>query len=63
VGHVVGILGAFLGGRLPGLVGISVRDGSFTFGGLSAAFVGAVIVLVAFRVFSNRRRRLRHSHI
>jgi uncharacterized membrane protein YeaQ/YmgE (transglycosylase-associated protein family) len=56
---VVGILGAFLGGWLAGLVGISVRDGSFTLGGLIAALVGAVIVLVAFRVFSNRRR-VRH---
>lgn len=59
---VVGILGAFVGGWLAGLAGISMRDGSFTFGGLIAAFIGAVILLVAFRVFSNRRR-VRHSHI
>ena len=58
----VGILGAFVGGWLAGLIGISVRDGSFTFAGLIAALAGAVILLVAFRVFSNRRR-VRHSHI
>jgi len=54
---VVGIFGAFLGGWLAGLVGISVRNGSFTFGGLIAAFVGAVILLFVFRVVSNRGTR------
>jgi uncharacterized membrane protein YeaQ/YmgE (transglycosylase-associated protein family) len=52
---VVGILGAFLGGWLAGLVGITVADGTFTVGGLVAAFVGAVILLVVFRALTSRR--------
>ncbi len=51
---VVGILGAFLGGWLAGLVGISVDTGTFTVGGLIAAFVGAVILLVVFRALTSR---------
>jgi uncharacterized membrane protein YeaQ/YmgE (transglycosylase-associated protein family) len=51
---VVGILGAFLGGWLAGLVGMPVATGSFTVGGLVAAFVGAVILLVVFRALTHR---------
>lgn len=52
---VVGILGAFLGGWLAGLVGIPVSTGTFTVGGVVAAFVGAVILLVVFRAMTKRR--------
>ena len=52
---VVGILGAFLGGWLAGLVGIKVDTGSFTIGGLLSAFVGAVILLAIFRAITSRR--------
>jgi uncharacterized membrane protein YeaQ/YmgE (transglycosylase-associated protein family) len=51
---VVGILGAFLGGWLAGLVGIPVSTGTFTIGGLLAAFVGAIILLVVFRADTHR---------
>ena len=51
---VVGILGAFLGGWLAGLVGIRVSTGTFTLSGLLAAFVGAVILLVVFRALTHR---------
>ena len=51
---VAGILGAFLGGWLAGLVGISVSPGTFTVGGIVSAFVGAVIVLVVFRAVTSR---------
>jgi uncharacterized membrane protein YeaQ/YmgE (transglycosylase-associated protein family) len=51
---VVGILGAFLGGWLAGVVGIPVSTGTFTVGGLLAAFVGAVILLVVFRALTHR---------
>jgi len=51
---VVGIVGAFLGGFLASLVGISVATGSFTIGGIVAAFVGAVILLVVFRAVTSR---------
>jgi uncharacterized membrane protein YeaQ/YmgE (transglycosylase-associated protein family) len=51
---VVGILGAFLAGYLAGLVGLPVATGTFTVGGLLAAFVGAVILLVVFRALTRR---------
>jgi uncharacterized membrane protein YeaQ/YmgE (transglycosylase-associated protein family) len=51
---VVGILGAFLGGWLAGLIGMPVNTGTFTVGGLLAAFVGAVILLVVFRALTRR---------
>jgi uncharacterized membrane protein YeaQ/YmgE (transglycosylase-associated protein family) len=51
---VVGIVGAFLGGWLAGLVGIPVSTGTLTVGGLVAAFVGAVILLIVFRVATSR---------
>jgi uncharacterized membrane protein YeaQ/YmgE (transglycosylase-associated protein family) len=51
---VVGILGAFLGGWLAGLIGMPVDTGTFTVGGLLAAFVGAVILLVVFRALTRR---------
>ena len=51
---IVGILGAFLGGFLANLVGIQVDTGSFTIGGLLAAFVGAIILLVIFRALTQR---------
>jgi uncharacterized membrane protein YeaQ/YmgE (transglycosylase-associated protein family) len=51
---VVGILGAFLGGWLAGLVGIPVSTGTFTVSGLIAAFVGEVILLVVFRAVTSR---------
>jgi uncharacterized membrane protein YeaQ/YmgE (transglycosylase-associated protein family) len=51
---VVGILGAFLGGWLAGLVGIPVSTGTFTVSGLIAAFVGAAVLLVIFRALTHR---------
>jgi len=51
---VVGILGAFLGAWLAGLVGLGVDMGSFTVGGLLSAFVGAIILLVVFRALTHR---------
>jgi uncharacterized membrane protein YeaQ/YmgE (transglycosylase-associated protein family) len=51
---VVGIAGAFLGGWLAGLAGIPVSTGTFSVSGLLAAFVGAVILLVVFRLVVRR---------
>ena len=56
---VAGILGAFLGGWLAGLVGISVSPGTFTVGGLVSAFVGAVILLLIFRAVTSRGKLVR----
>jgi len=54
---VAGIVGAFLGGWLAGLVGIPVSPGTFTVGGLVSAFVGAVIVIFLFRAIAPRVMR------
>jgi uncharacterized membrane protein YeaQ/YmgE (transglycosylase-associated protein family) len=51
---VVGILGAFLGGWLASLVGLPVATGTFTVGGILAAFVGAIILLFVFRALTHR---------
>jgi uncharacterized membrane protein YeaQ/YmgE (transglycosylase-associated protein family) len=48
---VVGILGAFLGGWLAGLVGIDVTNIVVE---LLVAFVGAVILLALFRMVTRR---------
>jgi len=48
---VVGILGAFLGGWLAGLVGIAVTS---TLALIIVAFVGAVILLAIFRLVTSR---------
>ncbi|HXC78005.1 MAG TPA: GlsB/YeaQ/YmgE family stress response membrane protein [Candidatus Acidoferrum sp.] len=53
---VVGILGAFLGGWLAGLVGIKVATGTFTVSGLLTAFVGPVLLLIIFRAVTGRGR-------
>lgn len=49
---VVGILGAFLGGWLAGLVGIAVTS---TLVLIIVAFVGAAILLAIFRLITSRR--------
>lgn len=54
---VVGILGAFLGGWLASIAGLSVSSGTFTVGGIVAAFVGAVILLAAFGAVTHRGMR------
>ena len=48
---VVGIVGAFLGGWLAGLVGIGVTS---LFALAIVAFVGAVILLALFRLVTSR---------
>lgn len=50
---VVGIVGAFVGGWLAGLVGISVTNVLML---VVVAFVGAVILLVIFRAVAGRGR-------
>jgi uncharacterized membrane protein YeaQ/YmgE (transglycosylase-associated protein family) len=48
---VVGILGAFLGGWLAGLVGVSVTNIVLE---VLVAFVGALILLTIFRALTHR---------
>ena len=51
----VGIVGAFLGGWLAGLAGISVSSGTLTLGGVVSAFIGAVILLLILRALTTRK--------
>jgi uncharacterized membrane protein YeaQ/YmgE (transglycosylase-associated protein family) len=49
---VLGIIGAFVGGMLASLFGVTVRG---FFGTLIAAIVGATLVIVAYRALMGRR--------
>jgi uncharacterized membrane protein YeaQ/YmgE (transglycosylase-associated protein family) len=53
---VVGVVGAFVGSWLAGLVGIKVATGTFSVSGILAAFVGAVILILIFRAVTGRGR-------
>jgi uncharacterized membrane protein YeaQ/YmgE (transglycosylase-associated protein family) len=48
---VLGIVGAFVGGHLFGLLGMPPSDGLI--GSIVTAFVGSVVVLVVVRLFSS----------
>ena len=50
---VLGIVGALVGGFLAGLVGINA-DGGFT--GLIFSVIGAIILLFAYEMITNKRR-------
>jgi uncharacterized membrane protein YeaQ/YmgE (transglycosylase-associated protein family) len=49
---ILGIVGAFVGGMLASLFGVTVRG---FFGTLIAAVVGATLVIVAYRAIMGRR--------
>ena len=51
---VIGILGAVLGGWLAGLLNISIGFGIF--GQIAVAFVGALILLILWRLLFGRRK-------
>ncbi len=51
---ILGILGAFFGGWLAGLVGFSIGYGIF--GRIVIAFIGAVLLLLIWRVIFGRHR-------
>ena len=46
---VVGIIGAFIGGWLVSLFGVDVIAGSFTWGGVLTAILGAVVLLAILK--------------
>jgi uncharacterized membrane protein YeaQ/YmgE (transglycosylase-associated protein family) len=50
---IVGIIGAFIGGFLLNAVGVSGVTG-FNIWSIVVAFIGAVVLLAALRLFSNR---------
>lgn len=57
---LVGIVGAFLGGFIFGLMGQAGVTG-FNLYSLVVAFVGAVVLLVIVRLLFGGRRRMNHS--
>jgi uncharacterized membrane protein YeaQ/YmgE (transglycosylase-associated protein family) len=50
---IIGIVGAILGGFLGSLIGLG-RVESFDFGGIIIATLGAIILLVVYRMVSKR---------
>jgi uncharacterized membrane protein YeaQ/YmgE (transglycosylase-associated protein family) len=57
---IVGIVGAFLGGWIGGLLGIGggdINDGNFSLTGLLLSLVGAIVLLAIVNLF--RRGRVR----
>ena len=52
---VIGVLGALLGGWIFREIGHPVED-QVSWAGLGVAIVGAVVLLLIYRVFAGRRR-------
>ena len=50
---IIGVVGAIIGGFLGGFIGLG-RVESFDFGGLIIATLGAIILLVVYRLISKR---------
>jgi len=50
---IIGIVGAILGGFLGSFVGLGKVE-SFDFGGIIIATVGAILLLIVYRLFSKR---------
>lgn len=46
---IVGIVGAFIGGWLVGLFGVSVNEGTLSWGSVLTAILGAIILLAIVR--------------
>jgi uncharacterized membrane protein YeaQ/YmgE (transglycosylase-associated protein family) len=51
---LIGIVGAFLGGFLLDLIGIGGATGGFSLGSILTATVGAIILLLIYRMFAGR---------
>jgi uncharacterized membrane protein YeaQ/YmgE (transglycosylase-associated protein family) len=51
---LIGIVGAFLGGWVLGLLGFSGSTGSFSLGSILTATLGAIILLVIYRLLTRR---------
>ena len=50
---IIGVVGALLGGFLGSLIGLGNVE-SFDIGGIFIATVGAILLLVAYRLFTKR---------
>lgn len=50
---IIGVVGAILGGFLGSFIGLGKVE-SFDFGGVIIATVGAILLLIVYRLFSKR---------
>ncbi len=50
---IIGVVGAILGGFLGSFIGLGKVE-SFDFGGIIIATVGAILLLIVYRLFSKR---------
>jgi uncharacterized membrane protein YeaQ/YmgE (transglycosylase-associated protein family) len=50
---IIGIVGAILGGFLGSFIGLGKVE-SFDLGGIFIATIGAILLLIAYRLFSKR---------
>ena len=51
---VIGIVGAFIGGWVLGLLGFSAGTGNLSLGSILTATLGAVILLAVYRLVTRR---------
>ena len=54
---IIGVLGAILGGWLAGLLHVSINVGPSILNQIIIAFVGAVILLLIWRILFHRNRK------
>lgn len=53
---IIGVLGAFIGGWLAGLLHISINVGAPIISQIIIAFIGAVLLLLVWRILFGRRK-------
>ena len=51
---VIGIVGAFIGGWILNLLGLSASAGDFSLGSILTATLGAIILLAIYRLLTRR---------
>ena len=51
---LIGVVGAFVGGWLLGLLGFSGSAGQISLGSIFTATVGAIVLLVVYRLITRR---------
>ncbi len=51
---IIGIVGAFIGGWILGLLGLSGGAGELSVGSILTATLGAIVLLAIYRLFTRR---------
>jgi uncharacterized membrane protein YeaQ/YmgE (transglycosylase-associated protein family) len=55
---VLGVVGAFIGGWISNLMGFGAASGSFSFGGIVMATIGAIVLIALLRLVTGTRRAI-----